>query len=242
MDSMSPITEHQVPSKVHTWMLILLGWTAVFSLIAVGLLLTKQSPSISSSEIALACQNGAMNGITTNLTRISETCAEAEGDDVATMTTVKGTRFYPGFTLPVGWHIAGDWLRTDTDAEYEIEISLDPLIINYFDSDAPSATMIRMVTANPLTVDAEKQAEYVYNIFNDSSFSNTETNSTSLPGGILYTTKTIETSELRGAREMTVLHFFGASTVTSIDYYNGVADDAWSEFVKSLDWSTLNNN
>ncbi len=68
---------HTPTSKVHTWMLILLTWIAVFSIVIVGILLTKSSSNgLSSSEMAAACQNGTINGITTNLTRISEACQD----------------------------------------------------------------------------------------------------------------------------------------------------------------------
>lgn len=78
MDNINAVSGAQ-PSKVHMWILILLGWTAVFSLLSVGLLLTKNTdPGLSTTELSAACQNGVLNGITTNLTRISEACSDAE--------------------------------------------------------------------------------------------------------------------------------------------------------------------
>lgn len=104
MDGTNPVPNAQ-PSKVHMWILLLLSWTAVFSLLSVGLLLTKKSDSgLSTTELSAACQNGVLNGITTNLTRISEACS-AEDDAPES----EGT-FYPGsdawlppFTLPENW-------------------------------------------------------------------------------------------------------------------------------------------
>lgn len=89
-------------SKVHTWMLILLTWIAVFSIVIVGILLTRNSSSsLSSSDIATACQNGTTSGITSNLTKISEAC-NADSATAATTTTmaIEGT---PTFSYPVGW-------------------------------------------------------------------------------------------------------------------------------------------
>src|SRR3989338_1692975 len=102
---------HAPMSKTHTWMLILLTWIAVLSLVAVALLLTKSSSNgLSSSEMAAACQNGTVNGITTNLTRISEACQTEPATPVST-TAATGTPFrssdtktaLPELLLPSGW-------------------------------------------------------------------------------------------------------------------------------------------
>ena len=78
MDVITPVPSAPT-SKVHMWILLLLGWTAVFSLIAVGLLLTRSTDTgLSTTELSAACQNGTINGITTNLTRISDACQSTE--------------------------------------------------------------------------------------------------------------------------------------------------------------------
>ncbi|MEK7633059.1 MAG: hypothetical protein AAB473_04705 [Patescibacteria group bacterium] len=99
------------PSKVHTWMLILLTWIAVFSIVIVGILLTRNSSNgLSSSEMAAACQNGTINGITTNLTRISEAC-NAEPVTASANTTkgipFSGNDYLPSLTLPINWTGSG---------------------------------------------------------------------------------------------------------------------------------------
>jgi len=223
-------------------MLILLGWTAVFSLIAVGLLLTKGSTSISSSDISLACQNGTLNGITTNLTRISDACnTETDGTPAPAATiTVKGTDFYPGFSLPASWNTFGDWTNDGDQSSYTILLSDQPMIITLFGSDQPSPTKIELTTAAiPSDVPADKQSAYISSLFADKSYSDTTTTSKALSGGTLYTTTTTLTSELRGAEKMTVLHFFGKTMFTDITYTVGSADSAWTAFVSSLDWSSI---
>ncbi len=118
MDSLNQIPDQTIPpSKVHTWILILLVWIAVFSLISVGLLLTKSSSSssLSNADIPPACQDGTMNALTTNLTRIADACTA--GKDGKKDTTpvapaiIAGTSFdakdsqgyLPKFTLPSSW-------------------------------------------------------------------------------------------------------------------------------------------
>lgn len=118
MDEMnSAIPDHVPPSKVHTWMLILLSWIAIFSLITVGLLLTKGSSSgLSATDITAACQNGSINALTTNLTRISDACntvpdAKKTEPVAATAPVVTGTVFdakdgqgyLPKLILPSSW-------------------------------------------------------------------------------------------------------------------------------------------
>ncbi len=92
-------------SKVHTWMLILLTWIAVFSIVIVGILLTRNSSSnLSSSEIAAACQNGTTSGIASSLTKISEACNADSATAAATTTmAIEGA---PTFSYPVGWQFA----------------------------------------------------------------------------------------------------------------------------------------
>lgn len=225
------------------WMLILLGWTAVFSLIAVGLLLTKGSTSISSSDISLACQNGTLNGITTNLTRISDACQTDDTDGTATSPTtlsVTGTEFYPGFSVPTGWHIVGDWTNSGSQSSYTVSLSDRPMIISTFGSDEPSATKISLTTTTiPSDVPADKQSAYVALQFADKKYSDTTTTSKVLANGTLYTTTTTLTTELRGAEKQTVLHFFGKTMFTAIAYTTGSADSAWTTFANSLEWSSI---
>lgn len=94
-------------------MLGLLVWTATFSLLAVGLILSQDSSDgLSDTEVSAACQNGVLNGITTNLTRISDACLSGSETETATTAAANaGTTFnikglaeiMPTFTLPAGW-------------------------------------------------------------------------------------------------------------------------------------------
>ncbi len=244
-DLSSPTTIDQPPvSKVHTWILVLLSWTAVLSLIAVGLLLTKSSPNLSTSDITIACQNGALNGITTNLTRISDACqATNQSEDPKTKGPKKlifsGTEFYPGFILPGDWQVSGDWTKDGDQSSYTMQMSNKPLIITLFGSDAPSATKIWTTTTHAVIIAADAQAQYVAAQFADAKFAGTTTTSTPITGGILYTTKTTVTSDLRGAEKETVLNFFGTTSSTVIRYIHGSVDSVWDEFAASLNWSTV---
>lgn len=112
MNTQTPDMNHTPTSKVHTWMLILLTWIAVFSIVIVGILLTKGSGNtLSASDLAAACQNGTINGITTNLTRISEACLTANTvDDPAPVVQTgtvwdgkDGDGYLPSLVLPQGW-------------------------------------------------------------------------------------------------------------------------------------------
>ena len=117
------------PSKVHMWILILLGWTAVFSLLSVGLLLTKSSDSgLSTTELSAACQNGVLNGITTNLTRISEACSDAELIPTAPITVEMSVEGAPTFSYPLGWHFSIYNDLGDNKTTITIRGSADPII------------------------------------------------------------------------------------------------------------------
>lgn len=111
MNTQTPDMNHAPTSKVHTWMLILLTWIAVFSIVIVGILLTKGSGNtLSATDLAAACQNGTINGITTNLTRISEAC---NAEPTTTATTVSkglsfsGNDYLPSLTMPINWTGSG---------------------------------------------------------------------------------------------------------------------------------------
>lgn len=225
------------PSKVHMWMLILLGWTAVFSLLSVGLLLTKNADSgLSTTELSAACQNGAINGITTNLTRISEACEDVKDTDPAADLTIKGTMYYPGFVVPSGWHVFG---TRDADT-YTISMGHRPLIVYYFDSDAPSEIQLQMVTIpTPQGVTAESQASYVAAQFPTDAFENISTTSQVLTNGTLYITGADQLYEMGRDIYQTTLHYFSATKLVTITYDNTAKEADWVTFVDSLDWSSI---
>jgi len=223
-------------SKVHVWMLVLLVWTAVFSLIAVGLLLTRNPNSgLSTSELSAACQNGTINGITTNLTRIAEACATAEPVDTSNI-TIKGTERYPGFIAPTGWHVAGSW----NNSIYTIAMNDEPMIIHVFDSEGTNLEKISISTAELPTGAGSDSSAYVASLFSDSRFSEKSTTSQTLTNGTLYTTTLKERIEIdMGDHPQTILHFFTPTRLITINYKNGTADSAWATIEDSLDWSTV---
>lgn len=224
------------PSKVHMWMLVLLAWTAVFSLIAVGLLLTRNPNSgLSTSELSAACQNGTINGITTNLTRIAEACSTAEPVDTSDI-TIKGTERYPGFISPTGWHVAGSW----NNSIYTIAMNNEPMIIHVFDSEGTNLEKISISTTELPAGAGSDSSAYVASLFSDSRFSEKSTTSQTLTNGTLYTTTLKELIEIdMGDHPQTILHFFTPTRLITVNYKIGTADAAWATIEDSLDWSTV---
>ncbi len=227
------ILEHTPPSKVHTWMLILLSWIAIFSLISVGLLLTKgSSNSLSATDITAACQNGSINAITTNLTRISDACVgttDVKKPVEQKTRSVIGTAQYPGFSYPIGWSIFG---APQESTGYSISLSSVPILFGV-------STVPVHITSIPLPADAtpDKQAAFVAALFPAASFSNVSTTSKAFANGTLYTTTdTIIGSISNGAE--TSLHFFGATNLVTVSYSDALGTD-WSVILNSLDWSSV---
>lgn len=230
-------------------MIILLVWIAVFSLISVGLLLTKSSSSssLSNSDITSACQNGTINALTTNLTRIADACEAGKGEKndgnpIAKIenVSIKGTNLYPGFVIPNGWHVSGD-LTNSSEKGYTITMSDKPMIVYHVDSDAPSVTKIWIVTkVLPTEITPEKQSAYIASLYTDSHFSNVLTTSSTLTNGTLYTTTFHDGfSEFDKDSSKIVLHFFGATTLSSLTYNNEAKATDWEIIKNSLDWSTV---
>lgn len=239
MEPMTPEMNHVPTSKVHVWMLILLTWIAVFSIVIVGILLTKSSSNgLSSSEMAAACQNGTINGITTNLTRISEACqTEPEKTTATENVTITGTEFYPGFIAPKSWHVSGAMSNNDT---YTILMSDKPNIVYFFGSDAPSETKVTIKTEPiPASVTSSTQAAYVATQFPATGFENVATASKALAAGTLYTTEADALYEIGGDVHLTVLHFFAGTKMVTISYDNAAAKTDWEIILNSLDFSSV---
>lgn len=245
MDEMnSAIPDHVSPSKVHTWMLILLSWIAIFSLISVGLLLTKgSSSSLSATDITAACQNGSINAITTNLTRISDACQTTQegkngGEETTTNDiTIKGTEFYPGFITPAGWHVSGNMTNNDT---YTILMSDKPNIVYYFGTDAPSETKITIKT-EPMPASAlpNTQAAYVTAQFPATGFEHVSTSSSTVATGTLYVTEADQLYEIGGNIHQTTLHYFSPTKLVTIIYDNTATEASWEAIKNSLDFSSI---
>ncbi len=236
-DTRPPTPDAHSPSKVHMWILILLSWTAVFSLLSVGLLLTKSSdPALSTTELSAACQNGVFNGITTNLTRISEACSEENLAEADEYISVVGTAWYPGFNVPEGWHISG---VMNDPMMYTITMSDQPMITYHFNTDELSVAHLWITTKGVPADGIPDRAAYIASLYAGSEFTNVVTNSTSVSDGTLFTTSLDETPEIGTTIHKTILHYFGSMTLVTITYDNETDASDWETFSSSLDWSTI---
>lgn len=231
------------PNKVHTWMIILLVWIAAFSLLTVGLLLTKNASSanLSSADIALACQNGTINGITTNLTRLADACHTASSAPNVVSENknviIQGTAWYPGFTVPSAWHVAA---KEFTGASYTVNLSDKPMIVSFFGTDAPSPEKITITTESlPTGVTFDTQASYVAAQFPATGFENVSTTSQVLTTGMLYTTEADQLYEIGGNIHQTTLNYFSPTKLVTVIYNNTAAATDWAIILASFDWSTI---
>ena len=188
--------------------------------------------------MSAACQNGTINGITTNLTRISEACQTQPEETTTTKNvTIKGTELYPGFIAPESWHVSGAMSNNDT---YTILMSDKPNIVYFFGSDAPSETKVTIKTEPiPASVTSSTQAAYVATQFPATGFENISTTSKALASGTLYTTEADALYEIGGDVHLTVLHFITGSKVATISYDNTAVKADWEVILNSLDFSSI---
>lgn len=226
-------------SKVHTWMLILLTWIAVFSIVIVGILLTKgSSNSLSATDLAAACQNGTINGITTNLTRISEACnAEPTTPVPNGDTTIQGTEFYPGFIAPSGWHVSGSMTNNEI---YTIVMSDKPNITYFFGTDAPSETKVTIKTEPiPTNAGATTLAAYVAAQFPATGFEHVSMTSSSVGTDTLFVTEADQLFEIGSDIHQTTLHYFSPTKLVTVTYNNTATVTSWATIKNSLDFSSI---
>lgn len=263
MDSLNQIPDHSTtpPSKVHTWIIILLVWTAVFSLISVGLLLTKSSSSsLSQSDITSACQDGTINALTTNLTRISDACTAGKDGkkDTAPVApaVTTGTSFdaakangtLPKLTLPLGW--TAEWskgLFTDgTLATFTATKGINETCTECGGMDGPTRFF---VTSLPLAkaelMDPEKiKADYIERSkAADTKFTNIVVTSTPVAGGTLVSIDGSQDIQAAGAAEgvFHILRFTNATKYVELTFneYQSATNADWLVVKSSLDWSTV---
>lgn len=259
MDNLTS-TPHAQPSKTHMWILILLGWTAVFSLLSVGLLLTKSSDSgLSTTELSAACQNGVMNGITTNLTRISEACSENNDEnDSDTEASEYGATYVetllPTFTLPAGWstkvfsNVGGDTsipLATLTGTKgvffdcngcsYDIGSTLFSITS---DTIAKAKSMDTTAIAQYY-----KQNDASVNPNSETTYSNISVSSVELSGKTLVIIDGTQSVAAAGASQgdFHILRLTTPITFVEVIFYEsaGATNDDWQTIYSSLDWSAV---
>lgn len=255
MNTQSPDMSHAPTSKVHTWMLILLTWIAVLSLVAVALLLTKNSSNgLSSSEIAAACQNGTINGITTNLTRISEACAD-EKDLGAASTSPTGASFdgtssegtLPGLTLPANW--TASWNVGPFSEGLLAEFHAVKGIYQTCDAcgglnNPPEFRMTTWVAAKSELMNPEDVKAYYIeqSKADDAEYTNISVTSTAVSGGTLVSIDGTRNIQAAGARNgnFHILKFVNATKYIEIifDEY-GASNEEWLTVKNSIDWSSV---
>lgn len=237
------------------WMLILLGWTAVFSLIAVGLLLTKGSTSISSSDISLACQNGTLNGITTNLTRISDACQTDDTNGTASTTTPSGNTFdaaaadgtLPGLTLPLNW--TASWSTGPFEegvlAEFHAVKGIYETCVACGGLDNPPEFRVAsLLVMKAELMDPEKiKADYVEKSkADDADYTNIVVTSSSVAGGTLVSIDGVKDIQAAGATNgpFHILRFTNATKYVELTFHEYRATNAeWMTVKNSIDWSTI---
>lgn len=260
MDEMnSGIPEHAPANKVHTWMLILLVWIAAFSLVAVGLLLTKGSSStLSATDITAACQNGSINALTTNLTRISDACnTEIDPVDVvettpAAITGAKldGTKTngnLPSLTLPLNW--SGTWNLGVFNEGVLATFSATKGIYESCNEcgGMPGPTTVSLTTlmvAKAELMDVEKiKAEYVEKSkADDAEYTNISVTSSTVAGGTLVAIDGTASEQAAGGLNgvFHILRFTNATKYIELRFNEvGATNAEWLTVKNSLDWSTV---
>lgn len=241
-------------SKIHIWILILLVWTAVFAMIAVGLILTKSSaPSISQSSIALACQNGAMNGITTNLTRISDACLPS-GDDQSesvsgpTYDAADSRGYLPKVVLPLHWsgNVFMNFAK-DVTLPYARFHATKGIAFGCNECGGVSAPAEFTVTGNDLLpahsalMDVAKlQSDYAANA---AQYTQITVTSESVSNGTLVHIDGIFTPDgvVAHAGQFHILRFANTTKFVELTFYedHGATNAEWELVKASLDWSTV---
>lgn len=258
MESFSENTQdiqHTPPSKVHVWMLILLTWIAVFSLIIVGLLLTKTSNSPSIADIASACQNGSINAITTNLTRISDACDVAPTNITSSPvlgasldgTKTKGT--LPSLTLPITW--SGAWntgvfiFNESILATFEATKGVYEVCNECGGIPNPARLSIATLTKEKAALmDVEKiKADYAERSkADDAEYTNLNVTSSSVSGGTLVSIDGTASEQAAGGLNgvFHILRFTNATKYVELTFDEvGATNAEWLVVKNSLDWSTV---
>lgn len=273
MDSIDQLTPPPVPrslgeeGKVHTWMLILLVWIAVFSLISVGLLLTKSSSSssLSNSDITSACQDGTINAITTNLTRIADACEAGKGEKkdttIATPVTTNIGFIYdasdaggylPKVSLPSGWSSKVFWNVGGDDKDQPVT-NLSATKGTFYECSGCSSdrgvTLFSIVssklTGGTPMMDPEKiKADYAEKSkAEDTKYTNIVVTSSSVAGGTLISIDGEQ--EIQAAGNVNgpfhILRFANTTKVIGLEFNesNGATNADWLIIKDSLDWSTV---
>lgn len=262
MDEMNSATpDHVPPSKVHTWMLILLSWIAIFSLVSVGLLLTKASSSgLSATDITAACQNGSINALTTNLTRISDACNTVptdatKKDTTTTVATVSGASLdgkktdgkLPSLTLPINW--SGAWnlgvFNEGILATFSATKGIYETCNECGGMPAPtrfSLTTMLVTKAELMDVDKIKASYIEKSKPDDAEYTNIVVSSSPVAGGTLVAIDGTASEQAAGGLNgpFHILRFTNASKYIELTFNEvGATNTEWLTVKNSLDWSTV---
>lgn len=243
----------ETPSKVHIWILALLAWTAVFSLIAVGLLVARESnDGLSETEMSSACQNGVLNGITTNLTRISEACVDGitqpeEEIQNLSFDAVSSNGTLPSLSIPLHW--TASWslgLFSDKKlAEFRAVKGIYETCTECGGLDNPPTFTIKSLPASEAdAMDPEtiKNAYIESSKADDVEYTNIVVASYILKNGTLILIDGVEDIQAAGARNgvFHIMRFLTTNTYVELDFHeHGATSNEWLTVKDSLDWSTM---
>ncbi len=264
MEPMSPDINHTPTSKVHTWMLILLTWIAVFSIVIVGILLTKGSDNtLSATDLSAACQNGTINGITTNLTRISEACsAEPATTPVAATTetskglSYSGGDYLPSLTLPINWTGSGfennakDPVRPRATFAGTTGIYMNcnecggvgfPSQFSMAGDVIANLGIVETTVAPRYPLGSTDETTIKANLAKNLQLSNVTVTSVTKGAGTLVTvTGSFDPGGIdEFSGPFTLLQYHTQTNVVELLRQSNVTDSEWNTLLSSLDWSSI---
>lgn len=244
MEATTPTQPH---SKIHTWIIVLLGWIVVLSLATLVLTFGKNDGA-SADDVSTACQDAVNSSIVENATAIADSCLAAleegkpEGNDEPESVSASSTM--------VGFEYPSDWTAAMRDTTYESRQSftthLDPGFIFFCDGcDGPMVPITIRTEAKDPAVAANfgSYKGYWQQIYAESTSYPSVTNSeTVMSNGTLYTFSG-RANGLGGPADFEALHFEGATWVATVffdEFDDGDEyDDAWELVKNSLDFSLI---
>lgn len=242
-------TTQPTHSKIHTWIIVLLGWIVILSLVTLGVTIAKNGDTgTSTSELANACQNAIVSGIMQQGDTIAESCLSALEEGKAQGETeseqVQASSIMAGFVYPFDW--TAIMLDTSINDQERFTLFLDPTYIYLCDDcDGPNVPIVLHAETKDPNVIAQhgSYAKHWEALYSDALYSNITITNKALPNGTVYTI-TGRTDGLGGPANFEKIAFEGSQRVATA--YYSVADDetndyedAWSTVKNSLDFSLI---
>ncbi|KKW30306.1 MAG: hypothetical protein UY72_C0015G0003 [Candidatus Uhrbacteria bacterium GW2011_GWD2_52_7] len=237
-------------SKIHTWIIVLLGWIIVLSLVTIGVVLSKNpTTGMNASELANACQNAVVTGITQQTDTIADSCLSAleEGKSKSGQEPeqVQASSIMAGFDYPYDW--TAFMLNTTHNDQERFTLFLDPDFVYICDDcDGPNTPIVvHTETKDPnIITQYGSYGEYWKNIYtSDSLYTNITISSKIISNGTIYTI-TGRSDGLGGPANFEKIAFEGSQRVVTV--YHSVADDAtetyqdeWTVVKDSLNFSLV---